>query len=155
MSQQSALREDKSAPLNWDLLETLCGRLATMVEAENVALEKGDIKGIKTGEPEFEHLSTQYGREIASLKAKGGAAEMPAAVRARLRQVGARLKTALEQHQILAEALRYVTEGMVQSVADEVVRQRKERAPYAPPNREAKPTQASALSAAIVYNKII
>ena len=126
-------------------------RLADAVAADIAALERGAFQELRTTDPEIAGLAAHYAREIAALKAAGGVRNAPAALVAALRDAGARLKTLLVHHERLVHAMREASEGLVQTIAEEVEKSRNRSVPYTPQAAQAKP----AASGAIVYNKVV
>ena len=140
---------DQAATL--DKLLAMGKRLADAVAADIAALERGAFQELRTTDPQVATLAAQYAREVSALKAAGGIRNAPATMVAALKETGARLKTLLIQHDRLVHCLRQASEGVVQTIAQEVEKSSKRSVPYSP-----KAAQAKAASAgAIVYNKMV
>jgi hypothetical protein len=124
-------------------------RLADAIEADIDSLERGAFNELRSTTPEMIQLSARYAQEVAAVKQSGGVGNAPAALVKSLRETGTRLKTALQTHDRIVLALRQASEGLVQTVAEEVEKQRKQAAPY---NPKAAPKTAGG---AIVYDKVV
>jgi hypothetical protein len=126
-------------------------RLADAVGADIVALERGAFQELRTTDPEIATLAAQYAREVGALKASGGIKNAPPALVAALKETGTRLKTLLIQHERLVHCMRQASEGLVQTIAEEVEKSRKRSVPYNPAAAQSK----TAAAGAIVYNKVV
>ena len=132
-------------------LLTLSNRLCATIAADIAALEKGDFANLATTDPEVGRLCAMYGREIMGLKSSGGIKDVPPTLVAALRESGGRLSHLLGQHEALVGCLRQASEGLIQTVAEEVDKTRKRGAPYSPVPKAKRETSGGA----IVYNKVI
>jgi len=132
-------------------LLTLSERLCTAIMADIAALEKGDFANLATTDPEVGRLCAMYGREIMGLKSAGGVKDVPETLVAALKDSGGRLSHLLGQHEALVACLRQASEGLIQTVAEEVDKTRKRGAPYSPVPKAKRETSGGA----IVYNKVI
>ena len=131
-------------------LLAMSNRLCESIATDIAALEQGDFSKLSTAGPEVGRLCALYGREVMALKTAGGIKDIPAELIAGLRESGAKLKRLLGQHESLVSCMRQASEGLIQTVAEEVEKTRKRGAPYAPttkPNRETS-------GGAILYNKV-
>ena len=132
-------------------LLALSNRLCDAIAADIAALEKGDFANLATTDPEVGRLCTMYGREVMGLKAAGGVKDVAAELIAALKDSGGRLTHLLGQHEALVVCLRKASEGLIQTVAEEVDKTRKRGAPYSPVPKAKRETSGGA----IVYNKVI
>ena len=125
-------------------------RLAGAIEGDIAALERGAFDQLHTADPEIANLAMVYTREVAALKKAGGIGKTaPAKLVTELKELGARLKVSLVQHERLVMCMRQASEGLVQAVAEEVEKTRSSAAPYTPH------TKGKAQAGAIVYNKVV
>jgi hypothetical protein len=132
-------------------LLTLSNRLCTAIAADIAALEKGDFAGLATTDPEIGRLCAIYGREVMALKGANGTKDAPPSLIAALKTSGQKLNHLLGQHEALVGCLRQASEGLIQTVAEEVDKTRKRGAPYSPVPKAKRDSSAGA----IVYNKVI
>lgn len=132
-------------------LLTLSDRLCAAIAADIAALEKGDFANLATTDPEIGRLCAMYGREVMALKGAGGIKDAPPSLIAALKEAGGRLNQLLGQHEALVACLRQASEGLIQTVAEEVDKTRRRGAPYSPVPKAKRETSAGA----IVYNKIV
>ena len=132
-------------------LLTLSNRLCDAIATDIAALEKGDFANLATTDPEIGRLCAMYGREVMALKGANGIKDAPPLLIAALKEAGGRLNHLLGQHEALVACLRQASEGLIQTVADEVDKTRKRGAPYSPVPKSKRETSAGA----IVYNKVI
>ena len=132
-------------------LLVLSNRLCDAISADIAALEKGDFANLATTDPEVGRLCALYGREVMALKGASGIKTVPAPLVAALKESGGRLNHLLGQHEALVGCLRQASEGLIQTVADEVEKTRKRGAPYSPVPKSKRDTSAGA----IVYNKVV
>jgi len=149
-----AMIEDTQATATVRRMEqllVLSERLSEAVETDIAALEQGEFGNLSTTDPEIARLCTIYGREVIALKTAGGVKNMPAELIAALRESGKRLKTLLVRHESLVACMRQASEGLIQTVADEVEKIRKRGAPYSPPSK----AKGTSSAGAIVYNKVV
>jgi len=91
-----------------------------------------------------------YGREVMALKGASGIKDAPPSLIAALKASGQKLNYLLGQHEALVGCLRQASEGLIQTVAEEVDKTRKRGAPYSPV-----PKAKRESSGAIVYNKVV
>lgn len=132
-------------------LLAMSNRLCESVSADIAALEQGDFSKLATADPEVGRLCALYGREVMALKNAGGVKDAPAELISALRDSGAKLKRLLGQHESLVSCVRQASEGLIQTVADEVEKSRKRGTPYAPTTKPKRETS----SGAILYNKVL
>jgi len=135
--------------LRLEHLLTLVRRLADAVAADIRALEKGAFDELVTTDPEISRVAALYAREVAALKAEGGI-RTPGPLTTALKEMGATLKQLLLRHEKLVACLREASEGLIQTVAEEIGKTRKRAAPYS-----AKPRQKTASGEPIVYDKVV
>jgi hypothetical protein len=131
-------------------LLAMSDRLCDAIEADIAALEQGDFSKLSTGDPEVGRLCALYGREVTALKSASGISDVPKPLIAALRESGGRLKTLLGQHESLVSCMRQASEGLIQTVAEEVEKTRTRGAPYSPVAKPKRETSAGA----ILYNKV-
>jgi len=131
-------------------LLAMSNRLCDAIAADIAALEQGDFSKLSTADPEVGRLCALYGREVTALKTQGGIKDVPAELIAALRESGAKLKRLLGQHESLVKCMRQASEGLIQTVAEEVEKTRKRGAPYAPSTKPKRETSGGA----ILYNKV-
>ena len=129
----------------------LSNRLCDAISTDIVALEKGDFGGLATTDPEVGRLCAMYGREVMGLKAANGIKDVDPDLVAALRTSGARLNHLLGQHEALVGCLRQASEGLIQTVAEEVDKTRKRGVPYSPVPKAKRESSAGA----IIYNKVV
>jgi hypothetical protein len=132
-------------------------RLAAILEAETAALKSGDPQAFQRHQDEKTRIMALYQRECAALKKdRSWAAALPASVRDRLAQSGARLQKALKDQSAALARRRHVTEGIVQAIAADVAKKRQGASPYArpQPGRVAGPRPAPS-AAAITLNALV
>src|SRR5690349_9239471 len=72
-------------------LLTVSRKLADAIQADIVALEKGEFGELMTTDPEIERLCGFYAREVKALKAEGGIKLAPGPLLTALKEAGARL----------------------------------------------------------------
>jgi hypothetical protein len=140
--------EDQTARL--ENLLTMGRRLADAIAADIGAIERGALAELATTDPEISRLAALYARDVAALKAAGGIGRAPRALTAALRDVGIRLKSLLLRHERLVAVMREASEGLIQTIAEEVDKTRKRTAPYS-----AKPKTKRGSGNPIVYNKVV
>jgi hypothetical protein len=129
----------------------MSNRLCETIAADISALEQGDFGQLASTDPEIGRLCAFYGREVTALKASGGIKNVPAELVAALKDSGGRLSKLLGRHESLVACLRQASEGLIQTIAEEVEKTRKRGAPYS-----AQPTPKRESSAGpIVYNKVV
>jgi hypothetical protein len=145
---ESMIEDDQTMRL--ENLLTMGRRLADAIAADIEALERGALNELATTDPEIGRLAAQYAREVAALKAAGGIRRAPRALTAALKEIGARLKHLLLRHDRLVACMREASEGLIQTIAEEVDKTRKRTAPYT-----AKPKAKSGGGDPIVYNKVV
>lgn len=138
--------------LRLEQLLTISRRLGEAIAGDIAAMERGAFGELKTTDPEIERLCAFYGREIRGLKAEGGIKGAPAHLVAELKQSGARLDGLLKTHARLVAAMREVSEGLVQAIAEGVDKMRAGAAPY---TANPAPQRAPASGGAMVYNKVV
>ena len=132
-------------------LVTMSNRLCEAIAADIAALEQGDFGRLSSTDPEIGRLCAFYGREVTALKASGGIKNVPAELLAALKESGGRLNTLLARHESLVACMLQASEGLIQTVAEEVEKARKRGAPY---SAHPKPKRESS-AGAIVYNKVV
>ena len=125
-------------------------RLAAAIEGDITALERGAFQDLRSTDPEISKLAALYAREVAAVKAAGGIGEAPAALLDALKETSVRLKAGLLRHDRLVMCMRQASEGLVQAVAEEVEKTRKQAVPYSP-----KQVPKGVSTGAMVYNKIV
>ena len=131
-------------------LLAMSNRLCESIATDIAALEQGDFSKLSTADPEVGRLCALYGREVNALKTADGIKDVPAELIAGLRESGAKLKRLLGQHESLVKCMRQASEGLIQTVAEEVEKSRKRGAPYAPATKPKRETSGGA----ILYNKV-
>jgi len=129
---------------------TMSLRIGDAIALDIEALEKGKFAELKTTDPEIDRLCAIYAREVKALKADGGLKGAPANMVKQLRESGARLNGLLARHQRLVTVMRNASEGLVQAVAEEVLKIRETAAPY---SGSPKPQRGS--GNAILYNNLV
>jgi hypothetical protein len=132
-------------------LLTMSNRLCEAVAADIAALEKGDLGRLVSTDPEIGRLCAFYGREVTALKASGGIKNVPAELVAALKESGGRLNNLLGRHESLVACMRQASEGLIQTIADEVEKARTRGTPYSGHPKPKRETSAGA----IVYNKVV
>lgn len=129
----------------------LSNRLCDAIDTDIAALKNGDFANLATTDPEIGRLCAMYGHEVMGLKATGGIKDVPSSLVSALKGSGARLNHLLGQHEALVGCLRQASEGLIQTVAEEIDKTRKRGAPYSPVPKAKRETSGGA----IVYNKVI
>jgi hypothetical protein len=105
-------------------LTALIAEETRLIDAR-LPLAEGAEAGEKT------RLANAYRLELARIQQEPDLLKgAPAPLLSRLRQGTVRLHEALAQHEVALSAVRIVTEGLVQAMAEEVVRQRSGSANY-------------------------
>ena len=132
-------------------LLTMSNRLCEAIAADIAALEQGDFGRLSSTDPEIGRLCAFYGREVTALKSAGGIKNVPPELVAALKDSGGRLNTLLGRHESLVACMRQASEGLIQTIAEEVEKTRKRGAPYSAAPQSKRETSAGA----IVYNKIV
>jgi hypothetical protein len=132
-------------------LLTMSNRLCEAVAADIAALEKGDLGRLASTDPEIGRLCAFYGREVTALKASGSIKNVPAELVAALKESGGRLNNLLGRHESLVACMRQASEGLIQTIAEEVEKTRKRGTPYTGHPKPKRETSAGA----IVYNKVV
>jgi hypothetical protein len=125
-------------------------RIGDAIALDIEALEKGKFSELKTTDPEIDRLCAVYAREVKALKADGGLKGVSADMMNQLRDSGARLNGLLARHQRLVTCMRNASEGLVQAVAEEVLKIRDSSAPYG-----GAPKPQRSPSSAILYNNLV
>ena len=132
-------------------LLAMSNRLCDAIAADIAALEQGDFSKLATADPEIGRLCALYGSEVTALKTAGGIKNVPAQLVAALKESGGRLNNLLAHHESLVACLRQASEGLIQTVAEEVEKIRKRGAPYSAGPKPKRETSGGA----ILYNKVI
>lgn len=114
-----------------DQLLAMTRRLALLVNAEIEALDSRRLDGASADWDEKERLAHTWRLEVAYIKQNPSAlADVPAAVKATLREAARELETALATHARSLAAMKHVTEGLVRSIAAEIASARSGPAAY-------------------------
>jgi hypothetical protein len=132
-----------------EMLIAMGARLCDALVADIAALEKGLVHNLKSADPEIERLSAAYGQGVKALKTLG-VKTVAKHIVAALKETNTRLTQLLTQHERLLAAMREATEGLVQAVAAEAGKARKQITPYGP-----KSTARPSSAAPIVYNSVV
>lgn len=109
-----------------DLLASLVAlteRLTAMITRENTLLRRREPRQLSNFHDEKTRLTDLYTREMAVLRRNDGVLKgaRPKDV-ATLKKVTASFRKALADHNTMVGALKSVTEGMIQAIADEVTK---------------------------------
>ena len=145
---ESATEDAQTVRLEY--LLTMGRRLADAIATDIDAMERGALNELATTDPEIGRLAALYAREVAALKAAGGIRRAPASLIAALKEIGKRLKHLLLRHDRLVVCMREASEGLIQTIAEEVDKKRKRTTPYS-----AKPKSKRSSGDPIVYNKVV
>ena len=128
----------------------MSNRLCDAIAADIAALEQGDFTNLSSTDPDVERLCALYGRDVMAVKAAGGIKNVPAPLVAALKESGGRLNKLLAHHGSLVACMRQASEGLIQTVAEEVEKSRKRGAPYSAAPKPKRETSGGA----ILYNKV-
>ncbi|GAN00262.1 flagellar basal-body protein flbY [alpha proteobacterium U9-1i] len=108
-----------------DQLLLLTERLGALVAEETRRIEAREPPLAGAEADEKNRLANAYRLELARLKQEPGMlADAPEAALAQLRSRTVQLQTALSQHEISLNAVKLIAEGLVEAMAQELVRQR-------------------------------
>ena len=107
---------------NAEQLIRLTEQLAAIVEDDVKTLKSRRPSMLASKENERTTASLLYAKAAAEFKAPETVKSLPAATRARLKAVTARLQAATREQSTLLTSFRHVTEGLVKAVADVVAR---------------------------------
>lgn len=119
-----ALLADDAADRARQML-ALTERLAELIETENAMMRARQPLPAGADADEKQRLVNAYRLEMARIKEdRALIAEAPEALRAALRAATARMQAALAEHELALGALKAVTEGLVQAMAEETARLR-------------------------------
>jgi hypothetical protein len=114
-----------------DQLIVLSERLAALVEDETRRIEARAPTAEAALVEEKERLANAYRLELARIKQDPGlVSAAPKPLLDKLRLATQRLQAALSEHEIAIGAVKFVSEGLVQAMAEEVHRQRQAARPY-------------------------
>lgn len=106
-------------------------RLCTLIAEETRRIEAREPPLAGAEAEEKQRLANAYRLELARIKDdRSLIADAPPALLARLRERTAVLQEALGRHELALAAVKTVTEGLVQAMAEEIVRQRSGGAAY-------------------------
>lgn len=125
-----ALLADNAADRAEQLL-VITERLAALVieETRRIDAREAPLAGAEADEKQ--RLANAYRLELARIKQEPELiSSAPPAVLAQLRVQTTQLQAVLDRHEIALDAVRAVAEGLVQAMAEEVVRQRNGGAGY-------------------------
>ena len=120
-------------------------RLIAALEADIAALERGMPQAMRTIDPEVQKLTLLYAREASAL-IPALAKNAPDALRTRLTATTQHFREVLLKHARILTRVRSASEGMIQTVAQEVERRRAVGRPYGPATR-ARPAGAMVFNA--------
>jgi hypothetical protein len=144
-------KNDGQSQRRLEQLLALSNRLCDAIATDIAALEKGDFANLATTDPEIGRLCALYGREVMALKGAAGIKDAPPSLIVALKTSGQKLNHLLGEHEALVACLRQASEGLIQTVAEEVDKTRKRGAPYSPVPK----TKRESSAGAIVYNKVV
>ena len=104
-------------------LVALTERLTALITRENTLLRQREPRQLNKFHDEKIRLTDLYTREMAALRRNDGVLDgaRPEDI-ASLKQVTASFRKALAEHNSIVGALKSVTEGMIQAIADEVTK---------------------------------
>ena len=151
MSTPAKIEVNAATQRRIEQLLAMSNRLCETITADIAALEKGDFANLATTDPEIGRLCALYGREVTALKTNGGIKNVPAELIAALKESGGRLNNLLGRHESLVACMRQASEGLIQTIAEEVEKTRKRGAPYSATPKPRRETSGGA----IVYNKVV
>ena len=121
-------------------LLALTERLTALVvdETSRIRARQPLLEGAPADEKQ--RLANAYRLELARVKDDRSLIEgAPAALLDQLRERTARLQEELDSHEAALSAIKVVTEGLVQAMAEEIARQRNGEAPYGAQGATAQP----------------
>lgn len=108
-----------------DQLLVITERLAALVVEETRRIDAREPPLSGADADEKQRLANAYRLELARIKQEPGLINTaPPAVLAQLRVRTTQLQDVLDRHELALDAVRAVAEGLVQAMAEEVVRQR-------------------------------
>src|SRR5262249_47277175 len=142
-------RSERAMSAAIERLIIMSDRLSTALEADIVALQNGNLHGLRATAADIQQLSALFTREAVNVSPQMANAA-PKDLRDRLTKSTKRFHDALKLHARLVTRMRNCSEGMIRAVAEEIERQRQPIRTYAPP-RAARTDASSAL----VYNAVI
>jgi hypothetical protein len=132
-----------------DHLVKLTERLMEALASDVNALKKGRTRQLHIIDPEIQRLSAVYSREVKSLD-PAAAKNIPADMKKQFRDINAKFRDLLQQHQRYVTRVRNASEGIIKAVAADVERKRTAMRTYAPPRPGYRPPPS-----AIVYNNVV
>lgn len=129
-------------------LQLATERLTALISEETRRIDAREPPLDGAAADEKNRLANAYRLELARIKQDRSLIEAAAPeTLANLRRSTVQLHSALEAHELALSAVKAVTEGLVQAIAEEVVRQRGDAAPY---GAAGAPVQAKGPSPAIL-----